>query len=78
MIPSYPATLVALSTCYNCIPPAARSAVMIYILANMAGLEGLTPAQLVDAAKCYQCIPPGMQRAVQNYLLILLANATPP
>jgi hypothetical protein len=47
-----------------------KEAVKIWLLANIAGKQAMTPAQLVDAAKCYDCgIPDGMKKAVEIWLL---------
>jgi hypothetical protein len=48
-----------------------KEAVMILLLANIAGMQGQTPQQLTTAAACYDCGIPdgGMKKAVIIYLL---------
>lgn len=47
--------------------------VKIYLLAVIAGLDGLTQAQLAERAKCY-CFDAKTTKEVQNYLLCQIAN----
>lgn len=73
-IPTDPSTLLELSACYRCIDEGQRDAVLIYILAVIAGLDGLTPSQLLNNARCYRCIDEGQRQAVMDYLLNQIAN----
>lgn len=78
MITTNPSELANASRCYNeCIPQGMQLAVIIYILANQAGLENLTPSQLANLSRCYNsCIPAGEQISVINYLLNQLVNGS--
>ena len=71
-----PKDLVAAAACYQCIPPGMIEPVKTYLLAVLAGLDGLTPSELVDRAKCYNCIPPGMQKPIQTALLCMAIGGT--
>jgi hypothetical protein len=69
-----PTELSAAAACYNCIPDDMREPVLIYILAQAAGLGAMTPAQLMDAAKCYR-FPEGKASSVLAYLMCQVANS---
>lgn len=62
--------------CYsNCIPPGQELAVLVYILAQQAGLGDVDPKELANRAKCYEsCLSSGMAWAVVIYLLVQIAN----
>lgn len=73
-IPTDPNVLAALSACYACIPEGDRGQVLIYILAEAAGLTGITAEELMAASKCYCGIPEGDQPGIFNYLMTQIAN----
>lgn len=68
-----PNALLAASKCFKCIPVGEQGAVMLYLLAIIAG-ETTDPDLLLAKAKCFKCIPPGMQGPVMNYLLCQIAT----
>lgn len=68
-----PNALANLAKCYQTIPPGIRKDVIIYLLADIAGVA-LNQAELVEAAKCYTTIPGWVQYEVQIYLLCSILN----
>ena len=64
------------SSCFDCIPVGTQDAVLIYILARIAGVTDIPT--LMAASACYDCIPVGYRKAVQIYLenLILSGGGT--
>ena len=58
--------LASASPCFACIPKGYRDAVLIYLLATLAGVTDV--ATLVSNARCYDCIPKGFRDAVIIYL----------
>lgn len=65
--------LAAEAKCLNDIPTDMKPAVMIYLLAVIAG-ESVDKDVLVQKAACLAAIPGDMQIAVQNYLLCQIAT----
>jgi len=72
-IPIDPKSLDNAAVQYDALIPSQnmKEAVMILLLANIAGMQGQTPDQLTAAAKCYDCGIPdeGMKKAVIIFLL---------
>lgn len=60
-----PATLVNAATCFeNCFPPGMELPVMIYLAAQIAGVDVSNQSAinaLMGKASCMTCIPVGMQ-----------------
>lgn len=67
-----PATLALASACY-CYDQKTSDAVMIYLLAAIAG-DTSTPKELAEKAKCYCFGDHQMAEAVISYLLCQNAN----
>jgi hypothetical protein len=67
-------SLVTASVPYDAIPQGYREAVEIYLLAQKAGLGGLTINQLVQNATQYDAIPEGYRKAVIIWLLAQLVG----
>jgi hypothetical protein len=68
-------SLLDASKCLDQIPPGRMDAVMIYLLAQIAGVS-TDPTSLMDNAKCIDAvIPKGMRDAVIVSLLCSIANA---
>lgn len=69
--------LLNASRCIDtCVPDGAKDAVLIYILATMAGVS-TDPADLINASRQIDCcVPKGMRQAIIAQLLCALANRT--
>ena len=67
-----PKDLAAAAKCY-CFTKDIESAVIVYLLAKIAG-DTSTPAQLAAKAKCY-CFDDKTSEQVQTMLLCAIANA---
>lgn len=65
-VPADAQTLVTNARCLECIPVGERSQVLIYLLAQLAGVTDVPT--LLNNAKCYECIPEGMRGAAMIYL----------
>lgn len=68
-----PSELAAAAKCY-CYDKETAKKVKLYLLAVIAGLDGLTPQELANRAKCY-CFDPVTAAKVELYLDCLIANA---
>lgn len=69
-----PKGLSAGAACFQGIPPGYRDAVIIYLLAQLAG-STMTPAQLSSAARCYQFGDRKTAEGIIIYLLGTIATA---
>lgn len=72
-----PADLIQATACLKCIPRGMQREVMIYLLAQLAGVPA-DAGSLINAAACLKCIPTGMQDEVITYLLCQLAGGVTP
>ena len=68
-----PSALAELSACY-CFPENVERAIIVYLLAQIAG-STLTPAQLAAAAAPYVGMPKNVQEAAMLYLTCQISNA---
>lgn len=67
-----PEVLAEAAKCY-CFDQQTYRQVVVYLLAQLADLGGLSPDELASRAACY-CFPPGDFDKVTTYLLCQIAN----
>lgn len=68
-ISSDPSTLLQEAKCYlSCIPKGMQDVVMLYLLAQIAGV-GTDVNAIIDSASCYDCIPLGLIGRIQFGLI---------
>lgn len=69
-----PSGLSKAAACFQGIPPGDQNAIIILLLAQLAG-NTMTPAQLAAAAKCFCFADAKVTAAVQVYLMASAATA---
>lgn len=67
-------SLATESACFDGYSPRQADAVMIYLLAVIAGVDP-DPEALAEDATCFEGLSPRQSAAVQTYLLCQIANA---